>query len=50
IADHAKPKAPDNVTAELKLGSLSISILDSSCGMGHTNFRHYNLEYKSCDT
>uniref|UniRef100_A0A453NY33 Uncharacterized protein n=1 Tax=Aegilops tauschii subsp. strangulata TaxID=200361 RepID=A0A453NY33_AEGTS len=27
IADHAKPKAPDNVTAELKLGSLSISIL-----------------------
>uniref|UniRef100_A0ACD5YZI2 Uncharacterized protein n=1 Tax=Avena sativa TaxID=4498 RepID=A0ACD5YZI2_AVESA len=33
IADHAKPKAPDNITAEFKLGSLSISILDSSCGM-----------------
>ncbi|CAL5058295.1 unnamed protein product [Urochloa decumbens] len=33
IADHAKPKARENITAELKLGCLSVSILDSSCGM-----------------
>lgn len=33
IADQAKPKARENITAELKLGCLSVSILDSSCGM-----------------
>ncbi|XP_015689233.1 uncharacterized protein LOC102707936 [Oryza brachyantha] len=33
IADHAKPKARENITADLKLGCLSVSILDSSCGM-----------------
>uniref|UniRef100_A0A0E0JZW8 C2 domain-containing protein n=1 Tax=Oryza punctata TaxID=4537 RepID=A0A0E0JZW8_ORYPU len=33
IADHAKPKVWENITAELKLGCLSVSILDSSCGM-----------------
>ncbi|XP_062223332.1 uncharacterized protein LOC133922148 [Phragmites australis] len=33
IADHAKPKARENITTELKLGCLSISILNSSCGM-----------------
>jgi len=33
IADHAKPKARENITAELKLGCLSVGILDSSCGM-----------------
>jgi len=33
IADHAKPKARENITTELKLGCLSVSILDSSCGM-----------------
>lgn len=37
IADYIKPKARENVTADLKLGFLSISILDSSCGMV-TNF------------
>ncbi|BAF08745.2 Os02g0470400 [Oryza sativa Japonica Group] len=33
IADHAKPKVRENITAELKFGCLSVSILDSSCGM-----------------
>jgi vacuolar protein sorting-associated protein 13A/C len=33
IAEHAKPKARENIAAELKLGCLSVSILDSSCGM-----------------
>ncbi|KAL6634351.1 hypothetical protein ACP70R_027022 [Stipagrostis hirtigluma subsp. patula] len=33
IADHAKPKARENITAELKPGCLSVSILDSSCGV-----------------
>ncbi|XP_062219043.1 uncharacterized protein LOC133918926 [Phragmites australis] len=33
IADNAKPKARENITAELKLGFLSVSILDSSCGV-----------------
>ncbi|KAJ3675683.1 hypothetical protein LUZ60_004725 [Juncus effusus] len=32
ISDYVKPKTRENVHAELKLGFLSVSILDSSCG------------------
>ncbi|KAJ1696999.1 hypothetical protein LUZ63_005511 [Rhynchospora breviuscula] len=32
ISDFVKPKARENVVAEFKLGFLSVSILDSSCG------------------
>ncbi|KAL6841988.1 hypothetical protein ACP4OV_028188 [Aristida adscensionis] len=33
ISDHAKPKARENITAEVKPGRLSVTILDSSCGV-----------------
>ncbi|KAJ6689863.1 hypothetical protein OIU85_006185 [Salix viminalis] len=33
IADSAKPKSLENVTADIKLGCLSMTALDSSCGM-----------------
>ncbi|KAJ6768459.1 hypothetical protein OIU74_022180, partial [Salix koriyanagi] len=33
IADSAKPKSLENVTADIKLGCFSMTALDSSCGM-----------------
>lgn len=33
IGDSVKPKAQENVTAEIRLGFLSLTVLDSLCGM-----------------
>ncbi|XP_038986983.1 uncharacterized protein LOC103722332 isoform X2 [Phoenix dactylifera] len=32
ISDHVKPRAQENISSEMKLGSFSFSILDSLCG------------------
>ncbi|CAK7326271.1 unnamed protein product [Dovyalis caffra] len=39
IADSVKPKSRENVTAEIKLGCFSMTVLDSLCGMLATHGR-----------
>jgi hypothetical protein len=50
IADSVKPKSRENVTADIKLGCFSITVLDSLCGMVHEFFkinyaRHCSKEF-----
>lgn len=50
ISDSVKPKSRENVTADIKLGCFSITVLDSLCGMVHEFFkinyaRHSSKEF-----
>lgn len=44
IGDSVKPKTRENITAEMKLRCLSLTVLDSLCGMVCALREYYNLD------